>query len=127
MSAGVAAAAALACPRTGWALPALYGDSNNSTAGGGGATRGGTWGVNNFWSTSAAGTAATGAFVSGNAAVFSAGSDATGNFTVAISGLQSVGGVIFEEGAVTLLAPGGAGLNLVNATQIDATAATAAI
>src|SRR6185369_8955501 len=59
-----------------------YWDANGSAAGAGGPTPAGTWGTDNFWSTSSAGTAATGAWISGDTAIFSAGTDASGTFTV---------------------------------------------
>ena len=62
----------------------------------------GTWGVNNFWSTSSSGTATTATWTPGQQAVFSAGANATGAFTVAVSGNQSASGIVFEEGTVTL-------------------------
>src|SRR5882672_376770 len=61
----------------------LYWDTNGATAGSSGAN--GTWGTSNFWSTNSAGTAATAGFTSGRDAVFSAGTNATGSYTVTIS------------------------------------------
>lgn len=80
----------------------LYWDTNGITAGAGGSSPGGTWGVDSFWSTSSAGTVATGSWTSGEVARFSAGNDAAGSFTVGVSGTQTVGGLVFEEGGVTL-------------------------
>ena len=52
---------------------------------------------------SAAGTTTTpGAWVSGNIAVFSAGTDATGGYTVTLSGTQTIGGLTVEEGIPTI-------------------------
>ena len=80
----------------------LYWDTNGATAGAGGATPTGTWGTDNFWSASSAGTLATIAWTAGESAVFSAGNDATGTFSVTVSGTQSAGGVAVEEGNLTL-------------------------
>ena len=80
-----------------------YWDMNGASSGASsGNTAPGTWGVNNYWSTSANGTAATGAWTSGQQAVFSAGGNATGTFTVGVSGNQVASGIVFQEGTVTL-------------------------
>jgi autotransporter-associated beta strand protein len=82
---------------------ALYWDINGATAGAGGATPTGTWdGATANWSTVFDGTAATGVWVSGRNAVFSAGTDASAAYTVTVSGTQTVGGISVEEGTVTL-------------------------
>ena len=81
---------------------ALYWDANSSAPGAGGSTPTGTWGVNAYWSANADGTAPTQAWVSTNAAVFSAAMDATGTFTVNVSGTQTAVSLIFQEGHVTL-------------------------
>jgi autotransporter-associated beta strand protein len=82
-----------------------YWDTNGITAGASGDPNGiapGTWGTDVFWSTDPAGAAATDAWYATNAAVFSAGSDAWGTFTVALNGAQSADYLSFEEGEVTL-------------------------
>ena len=85
------------------AIAQRYWDINGSASGASSSnTAPGTWGVNNFWSTSSAGTAATTAWTSGQQAIFSAGGNATGTFTVGVSGNQSVSGILFEDGNVTL-------------------------
>jgi autotransporter-associated beta strand protein len=81
---------------------ALYWDANGNAPGAGGSTPTGTWGVNAYWSADADGTAATQAWVSTNTAVFCAGTDATGTFTVNVSGTQTAVSLIFQEGNVTL-------------------------
>lgn len=83
----------------------LYWDSNGNTAGAG-ATPTGTWGADSFWSTDATGNVATSGWVANSTAVFSAGTDATGSYVVTVSGAQSIAGITFEEGTVTL---GGSG------------------
>ena len=80
----------------------LYWDANGATAGAGGATPTGTWGTDNFWTTSSAGTLATIAWTAGETVVFSAGTDATGTFTVNVNGTQSAGGILVEEGLLSL-------------------------
>ena len=79
----------------------LYWDSNGTTAGAG-ATPTGTWGTSTFWSTVFDGTAATAAWTSGLNAVFSAGADATGTYTVTLGAAQTASGVTVEEGTVSL-------------------------
>lgn len=88
--------------------PSAFWDANGLTAGAGGATPIGTWGTDDFWSSNAAGDVATAAFSAGNEAVFAAGADATGIYTVTLATTQDVSGVVFEEGQVTLT---GAALN----------------
>jgi fibronectin-binding autotransporter adhesin len=77
-------------------------DTNGDTAGAGGATPSGTWGIDSFWSNSPAGDEATGAWAPGEAAIFSAGSDATGAYTVTVDGTQSIGGLAFKNGTPLL-------------------------
>ncbi len=81
----------------------LYWDANNST-GGAGSTPTGIWGTDLYWNAASDGTSSPGAWVSGNIAIFSAGSDATNAFTVTLNGSQTASGVTFEEGSVTLSA-----------------------
>lgn len=93
-------------PAGGLAQTTVYWDRNGNTAGAGGSSPSGTWinnnsGPNRNWSTSAAGTANTARWNDGNHAVFSAGTDATGNYTVTVSGTISVGAITVEEGAPT--------------------------
>lgn len=83
-----------------------YWDANGAVTGAGGPTPTGTWGTDSFWSASAIGEAATAAYVLASDPVFSAGSDATGTFTVTLAGQQDAGSVTFQEGAVTLSGDG---------------------
>jgi fibronectin-binding autotransporter adhesin len=81
----------------------LYWDANGRSNGA--STNGlatGTWGVDNFWSTSPSGNRNTGSWTSGQQAIFSAGNDATGAYTVTVVGNQVVSGIVFEEGTLTL-------------------------
>ncbi len=80
----------------------LYWDANGALAGAGGPTPTGTWGVDTFWGGIADGTGATAAWQAGGDAIFSAGADATGMFTVTVAGTQDLGALVFEEGQVTL-------------------------
>lgn len=92
-------------------LPPLTWDANGASPGAGGPAPIGTWGTDSFWSTSAAGDVATAAWLPGGKAAFSAGTDATGPFTVTLDGVQDARWVIFEEGTVTL---SGGTLNLTS-------------
>lgn len=81
----------------------VYWDVNGSTAGASdtsGAT--GTWDATNAFWNNAAGTGAGAAWNTGDIAVFSAGNNATGASAITISGTQRIGGLVFEEGAVSL-------------------------
>jgi autotransporter-associated beta strand protein len=84
-------------------LNRLYWDLNGSTAGAGGSTLSGTWnsGTAN-WNPSSAGTSATNAWIGGEVAMFAAGTDGGGAYTVNVSGTQSIGGLYFQNGSVTL-------------------------
>jgi len=88
--------------------PAQYWDLDDSTPGAG-STAGdasGTWnGANTFWN-NAAGDGTAALWTSGQVATFAAGTDATGTYTVTVSGMQDIGGLGFEEGAVTLSGDG---------------------
>src|SRR5262245_10437281 len=80
-----------------------YWDINGDTAGAGGATPAGTWNAaNTFWSSDSTGLSATSAWTAGDKAIFSAGNDASGAFTVTVSGAQDAsGGVTIEEGTIS--------------------------
>jgi autotransporter-associated beta strand protein len=99
----------------------LYWDTNGSTAGSAsvGDTAPGTWGVNDYWNTSSngTGTAFTSTTTSADDLVFSAGTDASGTYTVNLSGTQSARKIQVSNGNVTLngaidLSPG-TGSNLI--------------
>lgn len=76
-------------------------DSNGVTPGAG-ATPNGTWGTDNFWSSSSLGNVATAPYTTLSEVVFSAGTDAVNPYTVMLSAAQSAQGLIFEDGTVTL-------------------------
>jgi autotransporter-associated beta strand protein len=84
-----------------------YWDGNGTDPGAGIAPTG-QWGTdatdNPYWNSSSLGTGPTNAWVNGDTAVFSAGTDATDAFIVNVDASfpPSVGGLIFEEGEVTL-------------------------
>ena len=81
----------------------LYWDIDGATAGAGGATPAGFWdAVTANWSTDSLGASTGGVWTDGLTAVFAAGTDATGAYTVTVSGTQSPVGINFEEGTVTL-------------------------
>ncbi|MEO6437186.1 MAG: autotransporter-associated beta strand repeat-containing protein, partial [Tepidisphaeraceae bacterium] len=95
----------------------VYWDIDGVTPEAGGATPAGTWdAINTFWNVQADGAGAVGAWAAGDTAVFSAGTTATGAFQVDVSGTQSVGGLSFEEGTVTLA---GGTLDLVPTATAD--------
>jgi autotransporter-associated beta strand protein len=106
-------------------LNRLYWDLNGSAAGAGGAVLNGTWDSTtaNF-NTSLAGTNATNAWVGGKVAMFAAGTDGSGTYTVTVSGTQSIGGLNFQTGNVTLT---GGALSLASDSYITAASGTQTI
>lgn len=106
-------------------------DLNGGVAGVGSAAPAGTWNTaNTNWNPAADGIGSTVSWLAGFTAVFAAGSDATGPYTVTVDGTQDIGGLTFEEGTVTLT-PGTAGglrlvgdANMVVAPGLTATVAT---
>ena len=108
-----AAAAVLATAASAFAQDIRYWDIDGPTPGAGGPTPSGTWSsAAANWSPNAAGDAATEAWISGTAAgdgriaYFSAGSDATGSFTVSIDGTNFASGMVVNQGTVTLSGSG---------------------
>ncbi len=84
-------------------LNRLYWDLNGSTAGAGGSVLTGTWDSSTAnWNPSSAGTSTTTAWNGGEVAMFAAGTDGGGTYTVTVSGTQSIGGLNFQTGNVTL-------------------------
>jgi len=84
-------------------LNRLYWDLNGSAAGAGGSILTGTWDSSTAnWNPSSAGTSATNAWTSGKVAMFAAGTDGGGTYTVTVSGTQTIGGLYFQTGNVTL-------------------------
>ncbi len=81
----------------------LFWDTNGATAGAG-SSPSATWSTSSSdknWTTSSAGTASTIQWTNGSNAVFSAGTDATGSYTVTVSGTVSAAGITVEEGSPT--------------------------
>jgi len=102
----------------------LYWDLNGTTAGAGSATPAGTWdAITSNWNTDPTGGAG-GALVpwDGSTAIFAAGTDATGSYTVTLDAIQSALGINFEEGNVTI--SGGTELDLTGGTIDVASGAT---
>ena len=80
-----------------------YWDINGTTAGSGQGTGAGTWNTTgSLWSTDSTGSSAVTTFVTGDTAVFSAGTDATGAFTINAPSGITASGITVEEGTVTL-------------------------
>lgn len=84
----------------------LYWDVNNDTTGSGNA--GGTWDTSTTanWSTLADGTAIAETFQDGDAAIFSAGADGTGSWTVNVSGSVQPASITFKENGTKTLSGG---------------------
>ena len=82
-----------------------YWDLNGTTAGAGGPTPTGTWDATSpVWNTDSTGGAggAIAPWTAGQTAVFAAGTDATGIYTVTVDGTKDIGGLSFLKGTVTL-------------------------
>lgn len=91
----------------------LYWDINGINTGATDTTTAtGIWGTDNFWSTDSTGAAATAAYVVDSDATFSAGTNATGAFTISLAGNQSANSLAFQEGTVTLGAPSSGSLTI---------------
>lgn len=84
----------------------VYWDINGTTAGASGTSQAtGTWdGTNTFFNTDSTGGAAgtIAAWSAGDILAFAAGSNARNAYTVTVAGTQSIGGLVFEEGLLTL-------------------------
>jgi autotransporter-associated beta strand protein len=78
-----------------------YWDRNGAAAGSGGPAPSGTWDSTSAnWSSSGGGTVVTGPWAE-QTAIFSAGTDATGSYSVSISGTQVVAGLFVQTGTAT--------------------------
>jgi autotransporter-associated beta strand protein len=81
-------------------LNRLYWEPDGST---GGSVLTGTWDSTTAnWNPSSAGTSATNAWNSGEVAMFAVGTQGGGTYTVTVSGTQTIGGLYFQTGNVTL-------------------------
>lgn len=89
-------------------------DLNGNIAGAGGPTPSGTWNTDPIWNLAPDGTLVPIPWQAGSVAVFSAGNDATGAYTVTVSGTRDVGGLVFEDGTATI--SGGTALRLIKDT-----------
>ncbi len=100
--------------------PATYWDINANTVGAGGSAPAGVWDLdtNANWSTAADGSASTDVWsaFAGQTAVFAAGTDATGSYSVTVSSTQDIGGLKFEDGDVTL---SGSGLRMTSDSVLN--------
>src|SRR4051812_24038656 len=96
-----------------WAAPAvgsLYWDTNGTSVGAvntAGSPANGIWGTNTTWNQQADGTGSLVSWVSGETAVFSAGTGASGGLatginTITVNGTQTAAQLTFEEGFTTL-------------------------
>lgn len=103
----------------------LYWDLNGSANGSGGPAPSGVWDATTpNWNLNSAGTGTLSPWNSGNTAVFSAGTDATGQYTLTLSGAQTASGLTFEEGSATLV---GDGLTLTSPSLVAVNAAAKGI
>lgn len=105
----MAVALMLALSATALAQATFYWDIDGPTPGAGGPTPSGTWsGSVANWSPSPAGDVVTNAWsgTSSDVAYFSAGSDATGAFTVTVDGTNPASGLVVNQGSVTLSGSG---------------------
>ncbi|MDW8307839.1 MAG: hypothetical protein RMK20_00545 [Verrucomicrobiales bacterium] len=94
-------------------------DIDGATPGAGGSAPAGTWDATTAnWSADSTGSSPTAAWTPGDTAVFSAGTDASGTFTVTVSGTHLIQGVRVEEGAVTL-SGGGLSINVTGGGTFD--------
>jgi fibronectin-binding autotransporter adhesin len=109
--------------------PSQYWDSDGATSGAGGATPVGTWdpSATSNWNSDSTGGAggSVSTWTAGRQAVFAAGTDATGAYSVTVSGTPDIGGLSFEEGTVTLSS---GGLRIVSDSLVNvATGVTAEV
>jgi fibronectin-binding autotransporter adhesin len=97
---------------------AAYWDANGATAGSGGATPAGTWdSTSTNWNDSV-GTGTPATWPSGLIAVLSAGTDASGAYTITVDGTQSASYILAQDnGSITLT---GGALNLTSSAGIVA-------
>lgn len=102
-------------------------DLNGTTAGSGGPTPSGTWdNTTSNWNVAPDGTLAPVPWTPGGVAIFSAGTDATGDYTITVDGTRDISGIVFEEGTTSVT--GGTALRLTgNATLSVGTGRTATV
>jgi autotransporter-associated beta strand protein len=102
-------------------------DLNGTTAGSGGPTPSGTWdNTTSNWNVAPDGTLAPVPWTPGGVATFSAGTDATGDYTITVDGTRDISGIVFEDGTTSVT--GGTALRLTgNATLTVGSGRTATI
>lgn len=91
-------------------------DLNGDTAGAGSTTPSGTWNSDAIWNLAPDGTLVPIPWQPGSVATFSAGNDATGEYTVNVDGTQDISGLLFEDGTVTV--SGGTALQMTKNTTV---------
>lgn len=107
-----------------------YWDIDSDTPGAGGATPSSTWSSSGTtWSTDATGATTTSGYttLATDDLIFSAGSDATGAYSISLTDAQNAGSLTFQEGAATIEGTGGivtlgsAGGNITVGNSLSAT------
>ena len=89
-------------PSASFATITMYWDANGTGVGATNSTTAtGTWGTNTYWTLDNAGLTATRAWIPASDAVFAAGSNATGTYTVTVSGMQAVRNLTVRNGTIT--------------------------
>lgn len=91
-------------------------DRNEESVGAGGESPSGIWNTDTIWNLAPDGTLVPIPWQPGGVAAFSAGSDATGPYTVTVDGTQDIGGLLFEDGTVTI--SGGTALRMTANTTV---------
>lgn len=91
-------------------------DLNGNVAGAGSASPTGTWNTDAIWNIAPDGTLVPIPWQAGGVAVFAAGSDAIGPYTVTVNGTQDIGGIAVEEGTVKIT--GGTALRMTKNTTV---------
>lgn len=101
----------------------VYWDLNGSAPGVGdigGGFNDGTWdAVNTYWNPLADGTGTTQAWVDGDVAHFSAGTDANDGIATISGGPKTLGGLVVEEGIIEFVGPNGSVVLGTNPTRIN--------
>ena len=104
--AALASAIAASVPTNTARAQSLWWDINGATSGAGGTTPSGSWDLTSAnWNGVSTGIGLTTTWTAGDTALFSAGADATGTFTVTIPSnvtIPGVNGITFEEGNITV-------------------------
>jgi fibronectin-binding autotransporter adhesin len=96
-----------------------YWDLNGVESGAGGETPSGTWdSVTTNWNGVADGSGSVAVWTAGQQAIFAAGSDAIGSYTVTVDGLQEIADLSFEDGIVTLASGISSGFRLIGDSSV---------